>query len=121
MTELETLKQKLAALEAHAKGLDAANLKNQTELDRQLQLHVDKDAAHAAEIEKLKAAHAEYCRQKEQLHGEALLKQASDLTAKHEAFVAELKQKTLIPALRDLQKRQAADLAAKHEAELKAM
>lgn len=107
MTEIETLKQTLAERDAHIKGLEASLLKIQTDLDTQLQLHIDKDAAHAAALEDTE---------------EAAKKDLSNYLAEvHAREVAELKSKFLEPAVRDLHARQAADLAAQHQATLDAL
>lgn len=107
MTEIETLKQTLAERDAHIVGLNASLLKIQVDLDKQLQLHVDKDAAHAHElrtaIEGVKA------------------ETTADLSQKHAVAIAQLKAQFLEPALRDLHARQAADLAAQHKATLDAL
>lgn len=51
--------EEIAALKAHNEGLSRSVLKLQVDLDAQLQLHKDKDAAHAAEIAALKQQLAE--------------------------------------------------------------
>ena len=95
------------------------------ELNPRLDAAVKKNADDAA-------AHQEYCRVKEELHAKNLAEQGDanaryvndlvdELKGKHAAAIAELKQKFLIPAQRDLHARQMADIKAQHEAELKAL
>ncbi len=115
----------------------------QVELDKQLQLHKDKDAEHGEAMSKLKADHtaqlAEAAKQYEgnvallmSKHAEevkrvqegaaALLAEAKkQLEEHHASHVAKLKNDVLVPAMRDLQARQAADLAARQQAELAAL
>lgn len=137
-------------LKAHAAGLDAANLQNQTALDAALQKHKDDSAAHAAELNAHDAKCAELIQEVSRLRAqerEAATALIEKLNAEHlnviaemrknfaeqhdkamkeqwqvsRGEIAELKAKILIPAQRDLHARQQADLAAKHQAEIDAL
>jgi len=78
--------------------------------------------ARADEIAALNAAHAEALKaQAEKCAADtkqALEAQAAQLAAKHAAHVAELKEKHLLPAMRDLHARKLADAKAQADAEL---
>lgn len=82
----------------------------QVHLDEALQKIQDINAGRQIELDTLKKT----CEDQAEREREALAEQ-------HAVAIAELKEKTLLPALKDLQARQAADLAAKHDAELQAL
>ncbi len=90
----------------------------QVELDRQLQLHKDKDEAHAAEIAKLRSEHAAALSKAQAEVQAHWANKLSEAEKSHVAEIAQLKAEVLIPAQRDLHARQMADLQAKHQAEL---
>lgn len=119
--DYDKLKQEHETLKAQAKGLDAANLKNQTALDAALQKHKDDAEAHSQKMEVMRN---EFTR----LHDDVvagLNKQREEALAalkqQHAAHVEQLKRDHLMPALIDLQKRQAADLVKAHQEQLDAL
>jgi hypothetical protein len=96
----KTLQEQFDELTAHHEGVMASFHTLQVQLDASLQREVDLKAEHESAL------------------AAALAAQAQQLNAEHAAAIAELKEKTLLPAIRDLQARQAADLAAQHAAQL---
>jgi hypothetical protein len=135
----KTLQEQHDELRAHHEGVMVSLTTLQTKLDAALQKEVDDRAAHEValkaqadahklEIEQAKAAFLQaldtqtknVAQQFEQLaaaHKAELEQQAK----KHADHVAALKEKSLIPALRDLHDRKVKDLHDKHAADLEAL
>lgn len=117
----KTIEERFEEVVADNVGMKNSLLKLQTQLDEALQREVDTAAAHEKAISDLNEKHVESIKDVEQRSKETLDATVKELTEKHDDFVADLKAKTLLPAMMDLQKRQADDLKAKHVAELEAL
>lgn len=98
--------QEIEALKAHAEVLNAANLKNQTALDAEIQAHKDTRETHEDHVAKLQWKHAVECKKfadaiaaEVRAHGEtkaAAFAEVTDLKLKHEAaFTSQAKQYAL--------------------------
>lgn len=109
---------------------DGGSFRNlQIKLDEALQKNADDAAAHALEVDGLKAAHKadresladtyeKVIQQLREQHQAELDELRASLTESHAADIAKLKAEVLLPAIRDLHARQAADLAAQQAAQL---
>ena len=97
--------------------------KLQEDLDNQLALNKEREEAraktvselvskHATELESLKNSHENIVSSLKASHAAALVDQEDQLRAEHAKALANLKEKTLVPALADYHARQRADLEA---------